>query len=97
MLAELVVGLVALVLIGLSVRVVPEQANVAVWRLGRFIGIRGPGVVMILPLVDRAIRINLDQEVPRWRFLSKEELAQEIERRGTASRFGRGTSRPTRR
>ena len=86
--AELVVGLVALVLIGLSVRVVPEQENVAVWRLGRFIGIRGPGVVMVLPLVERAIRINLDEEVPRWRFLSKEQLAREIERRRTASRFG---------
>ena len=86
---ELGVGLAVAVLIGLSVRVVPEQKKLAVWRLGRFIGIRGPGIVMVLPFVDKAIGIDLDMEVPRWRFLAKEQLAQEIERRVTKHGPGR--------
>ncbi len=81
----LAVGLAALVLVGLSVRIVPEREKLAVIRLGRFIGTRGPGVVMILPFVDKAIRINLDRDVPSWRSLAREQLDREIERRVTMS------------
>jgi regulator of protease activity HflC (stomatin/prohibitin superfamily) len=61
---EFVHGLAALVLVVLSVRVVPGRDELAVLRFGRFIGTRGPGVVMILPFVDKAFRINLDRDVP---------------------------------
>jgi regulator of protease activity HflC (stomatin/prohibitin superfamily) len=83
---DLVIGLAGLVLIGLlGVRVVPAQEKLAVLRLGRFIGTRGPGVVWILPFVDKAIRMNLDRDVPEWRSLSTEQLASEIERRVSMS------------
>ncbi len=82
---ELAVGLAALILIGLSIRVVRETERIAVVRLSRFIGIRGPGIVMILPFVDKAVRINLDRDVPEWRSLSAAQLAREIERRVTTS------------
>ncbi len=82
---DIVLGLVGLALIGLSVRVVGDQERLAVLRLGRFIGTRGPGVVWILPFVDKAIRIKLDRDVPDWRSLSTEQLAKEIERRLTTS------------
>jgi regulator of protease activity HflC (stomatin/prohibitin superfamily) len=83
---DLVIGLAGLVLIGLlGVRVVPDQEKLAVLRLGRFIGTRGPGVVWILPFVDKAIRMNLDRDVPEWRSLSTEQLTSEIERRVSMS------------
>jgi regulator of protease activity HflC (stomatin/prohibitin superfamily) len=85
----LAIGLAVLVLAALSVRVVPERERLAVLRLGRFIGMRGPGVVMVLPFVDKAIRINLDRDLPDWRSLSAEQLAREIERRVTTSGLGR--------
>ncbi len=86
---ELVVALVAVLVVVLSVRVVvPEQATLAVLRLGRFIGTRGPGIVVILPFVEKAIRINLDRDVPNWRSLSTEQLAHEIERHVTTSGLG---------
>jgi len=85
---ELVVGLVALLVVVVSVRIVPERATLAVLRLGRFIGTRGPGIVVILPFVEKAIRINLDRDVPNWRSLSTEQLDQEIERQVTTSGLG---------
>jgi regulator of protease activity HflC (stomatin/prohibitin superfamily) len=78
---DLIVGLAALVVVGMGVRVVGERERLAVLRLGRFIGIRGPGLVWILPFVDKAIRVNLEREVSDWRSLSTEQLAKEIERR----------------
>ena len=76
---------VAAVLVYSSVRVVPKQEKLAIMRLGRFIGTRGPGVVIIVPFFEWAVRINLDQDVPNWRALSAEQLHDEIERRVTAS------------
>jgi regulator of protease activity HflC (stomatin/prohibitin superfamily) len=82
---DLLLGLVVLVLVGMGVRVVPEHERLAMLRLGRFVGIRGPGLVWILPLVDKAVRVNLEREVAGWRSLSPDQLAQEIGRR-----FGAG-------
>jgi regulator of protease activity HflC (stomatin/prohibitin superfamily) len=84
----LIGGLAVLVLIGMSVRVVPEREKLAVLRLDRFIGTRGPGIIWILPFVEKAIRFDLDRDVPDWRSLSSEQLAREIERRATTSGFG---------
>ena len=82
--------LILAVLVGavLSVRVVGEYERLAVQRLGQFIGIRGPGVVWVLPFLDRATRISLDRDIPNWRSLSTEELTREIERRLTTSGLG---------
>jgi regulator of protease activity HflC (stomatin/prohibitin superfamily) len=84
---DLVLALGALVLVGMGVRGVPEHERLAVRRRGRFIGIRGPGLVWILPFVDKGVRVNLEREVPGWRSLSTEQLTKEIERRlGAAAR-----------
>jgi regulator of protease activity HflC (stomatin/prohibitin superfamily) len=77
---QIVITLVALVLVAGSVRAVRETERLAILRLGRFVGLRGPGVVWTFPFVDKAIRVDLDREVPRWRSLSDEELRQEVER-----------------
>ena len=42
-----------------SIRIVPEYARLAVFRLGRLIGVRGPGLMLLIPLVDRGIQVDL--------------------------------------
>lgn len=84
---ELVLATAGLVIVGLGVRVVRENERLAVLRLGRFNGVRGPGLVWIVPLVDKAIRVDLDREMPGARSLTPEQLALEIERRVGASRL----------
>lgn len=81
--------LVAFVIIGvLSVRVVGEHERLAIQRLGQFIGIRGPGMVWVLPLLDKTTRISLERDIPNWQSLSTEQLRKEIERRLTTSGLG---------
>jgi regulator of protease activity HflC (stomatin/prohibitin superfamily) len=46
-----------------SVRVVPEHRRLAVHRLGRYIGERGPGLVFLLPFIDRATVIDIRDQV----------------------------------
>jgi len=42
-----------------SIRIVPEYQRLVVFRLGRVIGARGPGLVLLIPVVDRGVRVDL--------------------------------------
>jgi regulator of protease activity HflC (stomatin/prohibitin superfamily) len=55
----LVVVVAALVVAGASVRVLREYERGVVFRLGRVTAQRGPGLIYLLPLVDRMVRVSL--------------------------------------
>src|SRR5579884_3253782 len=44
---------------GAAVRVVQEYERGVIFRLGRLVGPRGPGLFLILPFVDRMVKIDL--------------------------------------
>jgi regulator of protease activity HflC (stomatin/prohibitin superfamily) len=54
-----VAAMVALALAGASVRVLREYERAVVFRLGRLIGEKGPGLVLLIPAVDRMVRVGL--------------------------------------
>jgi regulator of protease activity HflC (stomatin/prohibitin superfamily) len=58
--AVLVIGLVFL---ASAIRIVPEYQRLVVFRLGRCIGAKGPGLVFLIPIVDRGIRVDLREQV----------------------------------
>jgi len=56
----LLVVLAALVAVAsAAVRIVREYERLVVFRLGRALGSRGPGLVLLIPYVDRGIRVDL--------------------------------------
>lgn len=55
--------LLALVFLANAIRVVPEYQRLVVFRLGRCIGSKGPGLVILIPVVDRAVRVDLREQV----------------------------------
>ena len=64
MITAIIVVLVVLVLVGLtaaaaSVRVLREYERGVVFRLGRVMDKRGPGVVLLVPAIDRMVRVSL--------------------------------------
>jgi regulator of protease activity HflC (stomatin/prohibitin superfamily) len=42
-----------------AIRIVPEYQRLVVFRLGRFVGERGPGIVLLFPNLDRAFPVDL--------------------------------------
>ena len=44
---------------GASVRILREYERAVVFRLGRLIGQKGPGIVLLIPAVDRMVRVDL--------------------------------------
>src|SRR5215210_2758715 len=58
-LALLVLFVVIASLAGASVRVLREYERAVVFRLGRLTGQRGPGLIMLIPGIDRMVRVSL--------------------------------------
>jgi regulator of protease activity HflC (stomatin/prohibitin superfamily) len=61
----LVGGVFAIVLIFIAnaIRIVPEYQRLVVFRLGRCVGAKGPGIVLLIPVIDRAVRTDLREQV----------------------------------
>ena len=55
------IALLALVgvLAVLAIRIVKEYERLVVFRLGRALGARGPGLVLLIPFVDKGVRVDL--------------------------------------
>jgi regulator of protease activity HflC (stomatin/prohibitin superfamily) len=62
----IIAAVVVVLLVGLvvsAVRVVPDYQRMVVFRLGRCIGALGPGIVFLMPVIDRGVRVDLRESV----------------------------------
>jgi regulator of protease activity HflC (stomatin/prohibitin superfamily) len=57
--ASLIALLVAVIILSQSIKVVREYERVVIFRLGRFSGVKGPGIFFIIPIIDRAMKLDL--------------------------------------
>jgi regulator of protease activity HflC (stomatin/prohibitin superfamily) len=55
--------IILLVLIANAIRIVPEYQRLVVFRLGRCVGSRGPGIVLLIPIIDKAVKVDLREQV----------------------------------
>lgn len=55
--------LIVVALLITAIRIIPEYQRLVVFRLGRALGARGPGVVILIPLVDRGVKVDLREQV----------------------------------
>jgi regulator of protease activity HflC (stomatin/prohibitin superfamily) len=53
------IGIIILIILGLSIRIVNQYERGVVFRLGKVIGIKEPGLRLIIPLVDRMVKPSL--------------------------------------
>ena len=58
--AILVIGFVFL---ANAIRIVPEYQRLVVFRLGRSVGAKGPGIIILIPIIDRAVKVDLREQV----------------------------------
>ncbi len=49
----------ALIAVGMSVRVLREYERGVIFRLGRLIATKGPGLILLIPLIDRMVKVDL--------------------------------------
>jgi regulator of protease activity HflC (stomatin/prohibitin superfamily) len=59
-LTGLIVAAAILLLFAMAaIKIVPEYQRGVIFRLGRLIGAKGPGLFLIIPIVDRMVRVSL--------------------------------------
>jgi regulator of protease activity HflC (stomatin/prohibitin superfamily) len=73
---------VVLVILYLSIRVVREYQRNVVFRLGRCIGTKGPGIIFLIPIIDRPVLVDLREqylEIPRQTGITKDNAPISID------------------
>jgi regulator of protease activity HflC (stomatin/prohibitin superfamily) len=79
----IVIFLVLLIpLLYLAIKIVREYQRLVVFRLGRCIGDKGPGLVLLIPFVDRAVWVDLRElflEVPKQTCITKDNAPIDID------------------
>ncbi len=77
-----VVVLLLLIVLGFAVKIVREYQRIVLFRLGRAIGLRGPGLVFINPVTDRTSWVDLREqflEIPHQTAITKDNASISID------------------
>jgi regulator of protease activity HflC (stomatin/prohibitin superfamily) len=59
----LAIGLVGLSALASAIRIVQEYERLVVFRLGRSMGERGPGLILLWPFIERGVKVDLREQV----------------------------------
>jgi regulator of protease activity HflC (stomatin/prohibitin superfamily) len=76
--AFIILLVLIIVILAASLKVVKEYERMAVFRLGRFVNIVGPGLVLLIPGVDKGVKVNVKEKIPGWQTLSQKQLEERI-------------------
>jgi regulator of protease activity HflC (stomatin/prohibitin superfamily) len=64
-----------------AIRVVREYERLVVFRLGRLVGERGPGLVILIPFIDRAVKVGLRvvaMDVPPQDIITRDNVTVKV-------------------
>jgi regulator of protease activity HflC (stomatin/prohibitin superfamily) len=73
---------VVFVFLASAIKIVPEYQRLVVFRLGRLLGTKGPGLILLIPFVDRGTKVDLREfylEIPRQDSITKDNAAISID------------------
>ncbi len=76
-----IVVLVVLVIISMAVKIVAEYERGVIFRLGRLVGAKGPGLFLIIPFVDRMVKVDLrvvTMDVPSQEVITKDNVTVRV-------------------
>lgn len=79
--AVVVVLVIVLILLLAAIRVVQEYERGVVFRLGRYVGVRGPGFIFLIPFVERMVKVDLrtiTMDVPSQEAITKDNVTVKV-------------------
>lgn len=56
-----IAALLGIVVLWYSIKIVQEYERGVIFRLGRCVGAKGPGIFFVIPILDRIVRVNLQE------------------------------------
>lgn len=77
-----VIVVVLLILIPMTVKIVTEWERGVILRLGRLVGAKGPGLFVIIPFIDRMIKVDLrvvTMDVPAQEVITRDNVTVKVD------------------
>ena len=79
--------LIILIILGVifllaAIKIIPEYERAVVFRLGRVIGAKGPGLIIIIPIIDRIVKVSLRTvtlDVPTQDIITKDNVSVQVD------------------
>lgn len=75
--ALIILLIIALIFLSMSIKIVREYERAVIFRLGRLLGAKGPGLFFIVPFVDNFIKIDLrvtTVDIPEQQVITKDNV-----------------------
>src|SRR5215475_5335375 len=72
----------AIIIFPQAIRVLREYERAVIFRLGKLIGAKGPGVIFLIPIVDRMVRMDLRVvtiDVPRQEVMTRDNVPVSVD------------------
>ncbi|TPN40226.1 slipin family protein [Mesorhizobium sp. B2-3-3] len=79
--AYLVVALVVIIFLSAAIRILREYQRGVVFTLGRFTGVKGPGLIILVPFVQQMVKVDLRvvvQDVPPQDVISRDNVSVKV-------------------
>ncbi len=79
--AVLIIAFVVLIFLSMAIKIVAEYERGVIFRLGRLIGAKGPGLFLIIPFVDRMVKVDLrvvTMDVPSQEVITKDNVTVRV-------------------
>ena len=76
-----IIGFVAVIIVAMAVKIVAEYERGVIFRLGRLVGAKGPGLFLIIPFVDRMVKVDLrvvTMDVPSQEVITKDNVTVRV-------------------
>jgi regulator of protease activity HflC (stomatin/prohibitin superfamily) len=80
-LAYLVLAILVLALLATAIKIMREYERAVVLTLGRFSGVKGPGLIVLIPLVQQLVRVDLRTivlDVPTQDVISRDNVSVKV-------------------
>jgi len=78
----IIIVIFLLALLASAIKIMAEYQRIVVFRLGRLIGIKAPGLVLIIPIIDNYIKLDLRTrviDVPKQRVITEDNVTVDVD------------------
>ena len=76
-----VIILIVLFILFASIKILQEYERAVVFRLGRYVGVRGPGLIILIPFIETMVRVNMRtivMDVPPQDIITKDNVSVKV-------------------
>ncbi|MCX5996012.1 MAG: SPFH domain-containing protein [Chloroflexi bacterium] len=78
----IILAIFVFILLAASVSVVNEYERGVVFRLGRYVGVRGPGLILLIPFIERMVKVELrvvTMDVPQQECITMDTVTVKVD------------------